>query len=160
MQQRNNYRVFFLSFSSLLKFAKLFPHFCLLFTFLSIWNFCFRYRIPQAHTYIMYHTQVTCLHASIHACLLFEVMIYINLSEYIPLSWCIHCTREYQTNMKEWMKKKTHIWIKHESLNKKFSDTFYKMCALYSVNAFGRLLWTSHSVKFFVLGLVFFSLYR
>lgn len=100
---------FFLSFSSLLKFAKLFPHFCLLFTFLSIWNFCFRYRIPQAHTYIMYHTQVTCLHASIHACLLFEVMIYINLSEYIPLSWCIHCTREYQTNMKEWMKKK-HIF--------------------------------------------------
>lgn len=132
MQQRNNYRVFFLSFSSLLKFAKLFPHFCLLFTFLSIWNFCFRYRIPQSHTYIMYHTQVTCLHASIHACLLFEVMIYINLSEYIPLSWCIHCTREYQTNMKEWMKKK-HIFEWNMKVSTKIFQIHFTKCVHFIV---------------------------
>lgn len=56
---------------------------------------------------------------------------------------------------------------KHTPLNntwksqQNFSDTFHKMCAFYSVNAFGRLLWTSHSVKFFLVFVVFsFSFVR
>lgn len=94
------------------------------------------------------------MHACMHACMFAasSYITYINLSENIPLSWCIHCTWiSYNNKRNEWKndgEKRTPLnntWKYQQN----FSDTFHKMCAFYSVNAFGRLLWTSHSVKFF-----------
>lgn len=90
------------------------------------------------HAYIMYHhTQVTLLACLLvcmewmHACMFAasSYITYINLSENIPLSWCIHCTWiSYNNKRNEWEKRRktAHLWIIHESLNKIFQIHFTK----------------------------------
>lgn len=157
---------FFFSF----KFkAKLFPHFCVCSFSVDIEFFC----IPQAHThthtsYIMYHPcsgySFACMHACMHVCRL--KLYYIHKLEWkhsIELMHSLH-VNIIHTTIKEWMncewkraanKKTTCLNNTWKSQHKNFSDTFHKMCAVYSVNAFGRLLWTSHSVKFLFLFFIF-----
>lgn len=89
-------------------------------------------RKHKAHTTCIYHVSshsgyVACLLACMFAAS--SYITYINLSENIPLSWCIHCTWiSYNNKRNEWEKRRktAHLWIIHESLNKIFQIHFTK----------------------------------
>lgn len=134
------YVLFFLFFA--LKFAKLFPHFCVL--FLCRYGVFFCLCVPKAQG--TYHMHISCIitlrlrcllacssawHECMHACMFAasSYITYINLSENIPLSWFIHCTWiSYNNKRNEWEKRRktAHLWIIHESLNKIFQIHFTK----------------------------------